>query len=295
LKDRVAALQSAANRICQNRHDRRIIVWDHFDDNAPQTPSTDEEWNYWKDAVGYDEYDYFVASEPYGKQMAKLIGAEFVPFDIDRQLLYTKGSDVRRDLSENFFDVLPEMRQYLRKTVTIFGQESTGKTTLTNYLGTYYPNIHEFARPYLEMQDTPDVTPHRMATIMRGQHALQKTAEIAGSYLTIQDTDLLSTIGYYRIMGIPAPEKIFDLFEETKSDLYIVTPDNIPFEPDPLRYGGNERESTLQFWIDLLDEFGCNYNVLQSSDMFARENEVDEIIASAIEEWTAPIRDFVRE
>lgn len=35
--------------------------------------------------------------------------------------------------------------------------------------------------------------------------------------------------------------------------------DGIPSGPDPLRYGGDVRESGSPFWIDLLDEFGCLY------------------------------------
>lgn len=295
LFERELALQEFADKI----EDSYISVCSHDDDDAPQNPSTPEEWDYWKDMVsgnGFIEYDYFVASEPYGKKMAELIGAEFVPFDMDRWMLPVKGSDVREDIWLNFDLVLPEFQPYLHKRVTIFGQESTGKTTLANDLRSWGSVIPEFARPYLEARDDITITDEVMAMVVRGQYALQQTASRVGEAITIQDTDLLSTIGYYRIYGgNPAGTDIEAKFRETKADLYIVTPDNIPFVPDPLRYGGDVREGTMQFWIDLLKEYDCNYVVLESSDGTGRYDEAADHIERHLEKWYAPIRDFIRE
>ena len=296
LEARVMALQEFADKI----HNRITIV-PHDDNDAPQNPATDAEWQYWKDVVtqdGFLSYDYFVASEPYGKTMAELISSEFVPFDIDRNMFEVKGTNVRDNIQYHCDLILPEFIPCIRKTVTIFGLESTGKTTLTNQLANRYCSMtHEFARPYLEQMDDKSVTDAKMATIVRGQYALQKTAEMTGALITIQDTDLLSTIGYYRIYGGDSDGTDIEyLFEETKSDLYIVTPDNIPFEADPLRYGGDKREGDMKFWIDLLEEYDCTYVVLESSDSEDRYYEAMECINyQAYTEWFKSIRDFVRD
>ncbi|AKF13588.1 hypothetical protein PHIN3_325 [Sinorhizobium phage phiN3] len=279
-----------------------VNFWSHDDDDAPQNPATAEEWAYWRKTVVEDcfgneiKYDYFVASEPYGKKMADLIGAQFVPFDIYRQILNIKGTTVRKYLDESFHLLIPEFQARLTKRVTIFGSESCGKTSMTSSLFDYGTCIHEFARPYLEMMDDKTITDEKMETIIRGQYALQQAAMDGARPVIIQDTDLLSTIGYYRIFGSNYHTTPLErMFRDTKSDLYIVMNDKIPFVPDPLRYGGDKRESDTQFWIDLLEEYNCNYYVVQETVASKQYDEVTAVLETHIENWFGPIRDFERE
>ncbi|MNV84432.1 hypothetical protein D3C71_1783050 [compost metagenome] len=54
----------------------------------------------------------------------------------------------------------------------------------------------------------------------------------------------------------------------------------IRFTPDPLRYGGEIRESTDQFWIDLLEEYGCNYYVVKDKGTaYSQFHEIAEVVA----------------
>jgi len=275
----------------------------HSDDNAPQNPVTDEEWDYWKSVCdgfnGGMEHTHLIASEPYGKKMAEVIGAEFIPFDIERRIFPVKGSDVRMNLHNNFSDIIPEYQKFLRKRITTFGQESCGKTTLANTLGHTFdcPVVTEFARPYLELMDDKTVTDAKMANIVAGQYAMMNTADNGSNAIfTFRDTDLLSTIGYYRIYGGNSEgTNIEELFEYSKADLYLVCPDNIPFEPDPLRYGGAVRESTMQFWIDLLEEFNCEYVILTESDKVKRLIEAHRIVTRYYDKWFGPLMDFKRD
>src|SRR5690606_28700585 len=70
----------------------------------------------------------------------------------------------------------------------------------------------------------------------------------------IQDTDLFSTVGYWEMWDKDSmPQSLLEDARDRKSDLYVVLSSDIPFEPDPLRYGGNTRESTDQYWIDLCE------------------------------------------
>lgn len=280
----------------------------HEDDNAPQNPQTPEEWKYWETVCrslgGHCppvfNYDYFVASEPYGKKMAEILECEFIPFDMDRTILSVKGSVVRQSILSYFNLILPEFKKRLISKFTIFGQESTGKTTITRKIGdNFYTPIsatHEFARPYLEMMDDRTVTDHKMDVIAQGQYALQLTAyNSSQSPAIIQDTDLLSTIGYGRIYGIKWTFDIDKMFQETKSDLYFVMPDDIPFAPDPLRYGGDVRESTKQFWIDLLEEYECAYKIVGATDPKYQIFEIKNEMANLILNKFRAIKDFERE
>ena len=258
---------------------KKVNIHHHinFSGEGAENPTTDLDWQYWKDVVfsfvaehdRFAKIDYFIASEPYGKKMAELCDAEFIPFDTERKFVRCKSSSVRKSLLNNAKDIdqwnniLPEMKEKLVTRVTIFGQESVGKTSLKDYLADVFGfiGIHEFARPYLEFMDDKSVTYEKMATIAQGQLALQSLAgKNPQSPVIVQDTDLLSTIGYYRIYGDKrVPIECLNMFAGKKSDLYLLMPDNIPFFPDPLRYGGDKRETSYQFWKDLLDEFNCNY------------------------------------
>lgn len=245
--------------------------------DVPQNPFEHPDfWNFWKDLIIQHTYiqkgDIIVASEDYGAKLAEILECEFIPCDIERQFHKISGTTVRRDLLRHFDELMDTMKPHFQFKATFFGAESTGKTTCskntTTHLNTfdtyrYAKRIPEWAREYLE-KCGPEVTDHRMDMIVDGQYAAQATASKLSKFpFLIQDTDLLSTLGYYKIFcnGV-YPEKVERLFKKTKSDLYIVMPSDNPFEQDILRYGGNVRESKDQFWIDLLEEFGCEYIVM---------------------------------
>lgn len=297
VQDRVGAIQKAFPK---------AKVFAHLDDKAPQGPDPSLEWDtdfwaYWRKTIEsffiVNEDDIVVASEPYCVPLAKALGCRYMPFDLNRTLVPISGTEVRKDMSGYWPLIMPEFRAKLKKTITIFGAESCGKTTMTNYLSSYYGAnaIEEWARPYLELIG-PEVTEEKMERISYGQYALQKTAlQDASSLLTFQDTDLFSTVGYYRIWNGKAPLFVESMAVQLKSDLYIVMNDGIPFEPDILRYGDNKRESETKFWTDILDEFGCAYYVVKETDIEYQRHEVKQIIDKMVDKIICPIEDFVRD
>lgn len=160
--------------------------------------------------------------------------------------------------------------------ITIFGAESTGKTTLSRQLAAELGAtwLYEFARPYLEITKQV-VTVDSMTAIWHGQSVLQTMAE--GS-CTIQDTDLFSTVGYWQFphwrkaLG-GCPQELINDAKRLRSDLYIITPSNIPFEPDILRTGGGAREGSDNYWVDICKQYQLPYVVLQSSNQQQRLRE----------------------
>ena len=273
--------------------------------DVPQEPSDHPDfWNVWRDIVrefvDVKPDDYFVASELYGIDMANVLGCKFMPCNRYRETVPVKGTDVRHDLMDSFDLILPAFQHNIRKTVTVFGAESCGKTTMTRWLSKELNGhfIPEWAREYLETVGT-EITDEKMRAIIHGQYALQKTAEynLFNKPFIFQDTDLFSTLGYYRLWGGGTDEDL-DLVEYlakcTKSDLYIVMNDQIPFEEDPLRYGGGVRESKTQFWIDLLEEFDCNYYVVKNTARYMQQNEVANEVIELFWVETSHIREYKR-
>lgn len=286
------------------KNDPRVVVH-HLHRDVPQEPSEHPDfWNVWRDIVrefvDVQPNDYFVASELYGIDMANVLGCKFMPCNRYRETVPIKGSQVRQDLIRNFDFILPEFQKHIRKTVTIFGAESCGKTTMAKWLtedlnGHFVP---EWAREYLETVG-PEITDEKMRAIIHGQYAVQQTAQndLYDKAFIFQDTDLFSTLGYYRLWGGGTDEDI-DLVthyaKKTRSDLYIVMNDQIPFEADPLRYGGGKRESQTEFWIRLLEEFDCDYMVVANTDLRKQRREVASVAIRMFDFYTTPIREYVR-
>lgn len=237
-----------------------------------------------EDFDGLDEGDFLFASDTYGARFAKNLGVGFAPFDPNREVVKISGTKIRRDPFTNFNYIAKCMRRQMQIGVTIFGAESTGKTTITRKLADKYNAAYtfEWARPYLESLPSPEVTDDRMRMIVRGQEALQRSARSKDhAPFIFQDTDLFSTLGYYRIYGGGTEADVKDCEEaavDNKSELYIVMNSGIRFTPDPLRYGVTKRESKDKFWLDILDEFGLNYHYVRATNQHAQEDEVQKVV-----------------
>lgn len=286
LKLRMRALQSQFS----GAWDIEFIAIEHnYPDYPEQYDGTVEEFDQiWvkeiKKHVELDSEDFLFASDLYGKRFADNLGVKFAPFDPNRELVKVSGTKIRREPFKYFDMIVPAMQYELRKTITFFGAESVGKTTMAKKMAEKYnsPYVPEWARPYLESLDGPEVTDERMGMIVRGQFAVQQTARgNTGFPFIFQDTDLYSTLGYFKIYGSGNEQDIknceYDAYE-TQSSLYIVMNSDIRFTPDALRYGIDKRESTDEFWIDLLKENGCNYYYVKSTNPHAQEAEVQAVI-----------------
>lgn len=290
----VDSRRDALEESCREFKNVRFISLEHnLPDYPEQHNGTLEEFDkLWVDKIyeyvpDLDKDDFLFASDTYGARFAANLGVRFAPFDPNRDIVKVSATKIRRDPFNNFGKILPLMQDQLRMVVTMFGAESTGKSTMGRHLAGRFNSIYvpEWARPYLEALPTPETTDERMAMIIRGQLAAQiSSRHILGNPFIFQDTDLLSTLGYFKIYGGNVPEDISfceEMFEETKSDLYIVMNGGIRFTPDPLRYGITKRESSDQFWIDLLEQYGCNYHYVKSINPIAQQEEVEYVVKNA--------------
>lgn len=279
-----------------------IEVFGSLNDEAPQNPPDHPDfWAWWRNEclsqTGAMGYDFLVASEPYGKQLADTLGATFLPYDVERVLNSNKGQLVRSDIPGSWDSILNPLRSKLLVTGTLFGQESVGKTTVSRLVaerlnGTW---LFEYARPYQELLG-PQVDEEVMENIHRGQLALQSThTRLSRRPFLVQDTDLYSTVGYWGIMGQePSAELVYDA-RAWASDAYYLMPDTIPFVADQLRYGVDKRESTTEYWADLLREHGMPLVRVPSGTIGEKVDFIAESMLSLQEEKIGAIRDFLRD
>jgi len=284
--------ESAIVEYCDYRYGDdfvEVVCHNEFVQQNPKDENDTAFWEMWADKLrgfGFKDGDYIIASEEYGIKLAESVNGVFIPFDPSRTVNSSMATAVRLTAYEFWDDVLAEFQELVRPTVTIFGAESTGKSTLTKDLAE--PNrqfdsvltLPEWARTYLEMVG-PELTVDKMTNIWKGQKALQMSAGCSATdkRAIVQDTDLFSTLGYWLNWDKKSTPNYLTLDAVSlKSDLYIITPSNIPFEQDPLRYGGDKRELDDKYWIDMCEAFGLNYVVLKGVERFDRKIEAREIL-----------------
>jgi HTH-type transcriptional repressor of NAD biosynthesis genes len=252
----------------------------HLHQKLEQNPEAPGFWDMWvkiMESYGARPGDYYVTSEAYGLTMAEKMDGIFMPYDPERKLYYTKATRIRDDLPKYFHDIMPEFQHNLRTNIVVFGAESTGKTTLSEKLSDAVNGhwIFEWARPYLETAG-PEINTYSMDAIWKGQKALQDhTKYLYDKPFAIFDTDLFSTVGYWEQPHWEAelgkvPDQLVKDAVDRKADLYIITKANIPFERDPIRYGGDKQESPDEYWIALAEKYELNYIVLEETALADR-------------------------
>lgn len=280
--ERVLAVEAAIDVDLRARV--QVLHHPHAVQQVPRDAEDTEFWAMWTRILrerGLTDGDLLVASERYGIELARHSGTRFVPYDFDRTVLRCDATSVREDPLAHFGSMLGTFSRLLTRRVTFFGAESTGKTTLSAAVADAVDGylLPEWARPYLEAVG-PEVTDAAMHDIWLGQRALQESARwLSPRPFIIQDTDLFSTLGYWEMYDRSnVPPALATDATATRSDLYIVCPSDIPFEPDPLRYGGDERESTDQYWIDLLERFELPYAVLDTAEPAARQAQATQLV-----------------
>lgn len=246
--------------------DTPVYVYNCEDDTVPQNPEDHPHfWQWW---AGYirTKFPYLppdqtvlVAAEEYGVKVAEALGCDFMPYDVDRDILPITGTEVRSDMLANWDYILPATQKNFQTRVTLFGQESVGKTSIARALNKQpdWTALPEYARGYLETVGS-DLNQKKMDDIFMGQYALQ-VADRSTPFI-VQDTDLFSTIGYAELKGYEVTERMVSDALELQSDVYYVLSDaDVPFVPNRLRYGGHKRESSREFWINILEKYELNY------------------------------------
>lgn len=271
-----------ADAIRKTFSNRNVFVYEHTDDNAPQNPSSDNDvefWDYWKRiidkaviACGVNVYGikHVFSSESYGEKVASIIGAEHVMFDNKRLSANISGTAIRNDPVKNSHMINDHMMKHIRKKFVVYGAESVGKSTMTKIMGDIFPNsitATEYARPYLESQVDKTPSFYNMDKIFHGQAALEKavTNAMGGDIMAFMDTDIMSTFGYAKMVGMDSTP-YEDYLPKDDRVYLLLTQDEVPFEKDILRYGDNVRESDDQYWIDILKQYGIdNYHIIKGA------------------------------
>lgn len=210
----------------------------HCHETLPQDPAeTPYFWDIWADVVKHyapEVTDFVFASEAYGVEIAKILGASFVPVDVARQCRPISATMVRENPFAHW-DMLPEpVRAHYCKRIVLMGPESSGKTTLANALGqalrtTVAP---EYGRTYCDFFGEPDEDGLRK--IARGHLAGTTSAMRFANRILVEDTDAAMTLVWADMFGIARDPEIEAMW--AAPDLYVVCDIDVPWISDGQRW-----------------------------------------------------------
>lgn len=252
------------------------VQW--INEELPQEPMGPDDVGFrhlWRDVVlrcgpastaDANPFDVLFASEEYGRWLASEIGAEFVPVDMQRFAVPISGARLRERPLENW-DYLPHVvRPHYVKRVTVFGPESTGKSTLCRALGDHYRTIvaPEYGRTYTEVFG-PTVNADDLRRIVQGHVAAVAAAKRQANRILIEDTDPVLT-GVWSEMLVGSRSDWFADFHDY-ADLYLLMDIDLPWTDDGTRYFKSARKRRLFYELceKELTSRGVRYAVIRGN------------------------------
>ena len=228
----------------------------HLEDENPQYPEENPDfWNIWKrsllNVLPY-EVDYVFASEAYGARLADVLNAQFVPCDEKRSLFPISGTDIRKNVYQNWDYIPQNVRQFFTKKVCVFGPESTGKSTLTKDLAKHYQTnfVPEYARTFFDTVKR-DFRYEDMDDVGRGQMASMNSLLGLANKIIFSDTDLLTSKIWSEWLFDKSSEFLNSTSQEF--DLYLLLDTDVPWVDDGIRYFPEKRQEFFNDCRNILE------------------------------------------
>ncbi|MGZ9676887.1 DUF4301 family protein [Flavobacterium sp. GNP001] len=143
--------------------------------------------------------------------------------------------------------------------ITLFGPESTGKTTLAKQLAAHYQTewVPEFARDYLQQKWDSNqqlCTLDDMLPIAEGQMRLENESVLKAKELLFCDTNLMVTKVFSDLYYGTCPDALQEAAVVHDYDLFFLTSIDIPWEKDDIRDTPQGREAIFtEFKQALID------------------------------------------
>jgi len=163
------------------------------------------------------------------------------------------------------------------KRISILGPESTGKTTLARQLAEHYQTVWvpEFARQFLEQKgERYRYRYEDLEIIAKGQLKLEQEIEKKANQYLFCDTDfIVLKIWSSYVFGRVSPY-ILELVEKHRYDYYLLTNNDVKWEPDPLREssGTAYRKRIFTIYEQELNKLGVSYSIVKGDGAQRFEN-----------------------
>lgn len=212
----------------------------HLADELPQHPDEHPDfWALWRASLRplVGDVARVFASDAYGARLAAELGATWIPIDPRRETFAISGTLVRADPFAHWALIPRCVRAYYTRRVSVFGPESTGKSTLTAALAGAFETIYvpELARAYLESRGGV-LARGDMDVIGAGQAAIEDAAAGDANKLLFCDTDPLATVVWSETLYGAASPELRASAHARRYDLTLLCDVDLPWERDLVRY-----------------------------------------------------------
>lgn len=147
--------------------------------------------------------------------------------------------------------------------VGIIGPESTGKSTLANYLAHRYNGVlvPEYAREYMEkLAPTYEYTYDDVVAIAKQQ--VEQLESLADD-LQIFDTELIITKVWFLHKFGHCPEFVEQALRDFPMDVYLLCYPDMPWQPDPVRENPTIREYLFDWYEREIQALGIPYYIIR--------------------------------
>lgn len=247
------------------QHCQNVSVYSFDDEGLPQSdkesPSKDEFYSLWVPAIYkiVKDLDVVFTSEEYGDDFARYLGIDHFLVDRHRKKYPVSGTMIRNNPLKNWNFISNGIRKHFVKKIAIVGPESTGKSTLTRKLSSYFNTnfLPEYGRFVSEQK--PELEIDDFHKISMGRQQLENWLVESSNKLIICDTEDITTYTYSKMYCPNDYKKYEDYFvdkiDSHDYDLYILlSPDCDAIQDDTRRFLHN-REGHFNDIKSNLDRF----------------------------------------
>lgn len=173
--------------------------------------------------MGLEKVDYIFASEGYGKTIGAEIGAKYIPIDHSRCTIPVSGSMIRENPMINWDYIPSVVRPFFVKRICIVGAEYTGKSDLSQRLGSRYKTVvvDEYAKTVYDPSER-GFKIDDVEMIARGQMAAEDSLAKQANRILICNTDILTTQLWAQECSLEeSPTWLTTEIEKRDYDLYL--------------------------------------------------------------------------
>ncbi len=172
-----------------------------------------------------------------------------------------------------------EIERVHPRKIAVVGPESTGKSTMANYLAKELGTVcvPEYARYYCKNLNN-QYTLQYETNMFYGQVALEEALTAsANNGLMVCDTTILTVkIWSDHLFGY-TPEEVTEEIRSRKYDLYLLMDIDLPWEDDPLRDFPTERAHFMQVWKEELKALQAEYVIISGLEEARLQNGLNAV------------------
>jgi NadR type nicotinamide-nucleotide adenylyltransferase len=150
--------------------------------------------------------------------------------------------------------------------IAILGAESTGKTTLARSLALRFQTqwVPEYAREYMAGKEESNYSANDVVEIARYQLEQEERLIESSNRFLFSDTEFIIAKVWCEDVFNSCPEWIDQKLNEHRYDLYLLTANDLPWVPDPVRVNSQRRDYFFNLYKKELEENKLPFEIISS-------------------------------